>query len=139
MAGTSTPIYPQTLKNYVVQIANADASTLKTLVTGATNGTKIECINVTTTDTTARDVQLYITISAVDYLLGTVNIPANSGNTNALVSVNLLTALNFPSCAVDANGNRYVYVANGATLRVSSLTTVTSAKVINFVASGGDF
>ena len=79
MAGTATPIFPQTVKNYVAQILPADTTTKKTLVTGATNGTKIESITVASTDTSARDLLLYLTVSAVDYLLGTVAIPINSG------------------------------------------------------------
>lgn len=139
MAGTATPIHPQTVKGLVAQILPADASTLKTLVTGATNGTKIESINVTSTDTTTRDIAIWMTISAVSYLLGTVNIPITAGNTNAIPSVDILRSLQIPSLAFDAYGNKYLYVPSGATLQVSSLSTVTAAKALQFYAQGGDF
>lgn len=139
MAGTATPIYPQTVKNYVAQILPGSTTSLVTLVTGATNGTKIESINVASTDTSARDVQVWLTVSAVNYLLTTVNIPINAGNTNAVVAVDLLRNAQWPSLAYDNNGNKYIYIASGSTLSVAALTTVTTAKSINFLAQGGDF
>lgn len=139
MAGTATPIFPQTVQNYVTQIQNADGQTIKTLVTGATNGSKVESISVSSTDTSNRDIAVYLTISSVNYLLCTVNIPLNSGNTNAVVSVDLLRNAQWPGLAYDSNGNKYIYVANGATLGVSALTTVTTAKAIQVVAQGGNF
>src|SRR5574340_560924 len=131
MSGTATPIFPQTVKNYVAQILNADASNLKTLCTGATNGSKIESITVASTDTAARDLQLVMTISAVDYILATVSIPANSGNTNALAAVDILRSALWPGLSYDSNGNKILYVASGAVLKVKSLATVTAAKEID--------
>jgi hypothetical protein len=146
MAGTSTPIFPQTVKNWVAQILPADTTSLKTLVTGAANGSKVEMLNIASTDTSSRDVQLWLTISSVNYLLATLPIPANSGNTNALLAQGLLASLvgtspylPFFQFPLDVNGNRYLYVANGAVLSVACLTTVTAAKVLHFVAQGGDF
>ena len=37
MAGVATPIFPQSIKNGAVQIVNADASNLKTIVTPGAN------------------------------------------------------------------------------------------------------
>lgn len=146
MAGTSTPIFPQTIKNYAVQILPADTTALKTVVTGATNGTKVEMINISSTDTAARDVQFFLNDGTTSYLLCTLPIPANSGNTNALLAQGLLASLTgtFPylpffQFPLDSNGNRYVYVASGWTLKAAVLTTVTAAKAISIVAQAGDF
>ena len=139
MPGTATPIYPKTVKNYVAQVLPADASALKTLVTGATNGTKIESITVASTDTAARDLQFTITISAVTYVLATVSIPANSGNTNALPAIDILRNAQWPGLAYDSNANKYLYIASGSTLKINTLTTVTTAKEIDVLASGGDY
>lgn len=146
MTTKSTPIYPQTVKNWAVQILPADTTTLKTLVTGGTDGSKVEMLNITSTDTGARDVALWVTISSVDYLIATLPIPANSGNTNALLAQGLLASLvatspylPFFQFPLDNNGNRYLYVASGSVLKVSTLTTVTAAKAVNFFAQGGDF
>jgi hypothetical protein len=139
MSGTATPIFPQTVKNYAAQILNADASNKKALVTGATNGTKIEAITVSSTDTSARDLQLVMTIGAVDYILTTVSIPASSGTTNAVPAVDILRTAQWPGLSFDANGNKILYVASGAVLNVKSLTTVTTGKEIDALAIGGDF
>lgn len=139
MAVTATPIFPQTIKNYVAQILPADASTVKTLVTGATNGTKIEAITVASTDTSARDVQLVMTISSVVYVLATVAIPINSGNTNAIPAVDILRNTQWPGLSYDSNGNKILYVASGSVLGVKALTTVTAAKELDILAIGGDY
>src|SRR5579863_3216415 len=115
---TATPIFPQTPKNYVAQILNADASNVKTLVTGATNGTKVEAISVASTDTSARDVQLVLTISSVTYILTTVSIPATAGSVDSVPSVDILRNAQWPGLSYDANGNKILYVANGAVLGI---------------------
>lgn len=139
MAGTATPIFPQTVKNYVAQILPADTTGNKTLVTGATNGTKIESITVASTDTSARDIQLSMTIGAVTYILATVAIPITAGFVNNAPAIDILRNAQWPGLAFDANGNKILYVASGAVLNVKALTTVTAAKEIDVLATGGDF
>lgn len=139
MAVTATPIFPQAVKNYAAQILPADTSTVKSLVAGGTNGTKIESLSIASTDTAARDVQLVMTISSVVYVLATINIPLNSGNTNAIPSVDVLRNAQWPGLSYDAFGNKILYVANGTTLGIKALTTVTTAKEIDVIATGGDY
>jgi hypothetical protein len=136
---TATPIFPQTVKNFVAQVLPADASGKKTLVTGATNGTKVEAIMVASTDTSARDLQLILTISSVDYVLTTVSIPLTAGFINSAPSIDILRNAQFPGLAYDANGNKVLYVASGAVLSVKTLTTVTAAKEVDVFGYGADF
>jgi len=126
-------------KNGVVQILPADASNLKTIWTPGSNGSKIDHILVSTTDTSARDMQFYVTISAVDYLLATVSIPANSGFTNAVSLATILDHARFGSMLQDVNGNRILYLASGSVLKAKMLTTITAAKVFHVFCPGGDF
>jgi hypothetical protein len=141
MALTNTPIFPQTITNNVVQILPADTTTLKTLYTGATNGSRIENIMVTNTDTNAYTINIFFTISATNYLIGTINVPLSAGNTTAAPTVNLLSSAgNFGGILnYDANGNKYLYVASGTILKVASTGTVTTAKALTFSCQGGDF
>jgi hypothetical protein len=139
MTGTATPIFPQTVKNYVQQIQNSDGTTIKTLAAGGANGSKIEVINITSTDTSARDIALYMLVSAVSYLLTTISIPITAGSVNNVISVDILRNAQFPALTFDNNGNKYIYVANGSTLQIAALTTVTSTKAIQIFAQGGDF
>jgi hypothetical protein len=139
MAVTSTPVFPQTIKNSFAKIVTADASTFKTLYTGGANGSRIDLLLVTSTDTTARDVQLVIQASGVDYILGTISIPINSGNTNAITHLSVFQNSIFPGLNVDAIGNRVLYLESGIILKAKTLTTVTAAKEVNFIVQGADF
>jgi hypothetical protein len=139
MSVTATPIFPQALRNSVQTILPADASAVKAVLAAGSNGSKVEALNVTSTDTSARDVTIYVTISATNYLIGTVSIPLNSGNTNSAPSVDILRSSQLPALAFDANGNRFLYLASGSTLSIACTSTVTTAKQITVFAQGEDF
>lgn len=137
----ATPIFPQTIKSWFAKILPADTSSLKTLVTAGANGSRIDSIIATSTDSSsARDLQFVITSGGVDYIIDTVQVPTNSGNTNSIAAVNILGhATKFLWAAYDANGNRYLTLASGAVLKVKSLSTVTSAREITVFAQGADY
>jgi hypothetical protein len=140
MAGTATPIYPQTIKNWAVQILPADTTTIKTLVTGGTNGSVVEWLNVTSTDSANKDLLWYLNDGTTNYLISTQNTPLNAGNTNAVAAVaSLNNTTLFSSVPFNNSGNKFIYVANGWSLRVSAGAAVTAARVINIVAHGGDY
>lgn len=140
MAGTATPIFQQSIKNGAVQIANSDASNLKTIVTPGTNGSKVENLLVTSTDSSARDLQLIVTKGGVDYILGTISVPANTGNTNGVTPINFFAHANMLNYLnVDNNGNRFLFLENGSVLKAKTLTTVTSTRVLNLFAQYGDY
>lgn len=144
MAVTATPIFPQSLLSKPTQLSNATSIVTPTSILAAqTNGAKIEKILVSSTDTSARDVSVFLQVAAVNYLLGTVSIPINSGNTNALPTVDILSALvatvkQLP-LAVDANGNPYLYLDPSTSLFILPLTTITAGKFINVHVQGGAF
>lgn len=143
MVTTPTPIYPQTLYNAVQTIAPADTTTVKALTTTQTNGLKVESIIVSSSDTSARDIILYMTISGVNYPLIQTQIPITAGLVNTTPPINLLagglTPGSFPGLPIDGNGNPYIYLPTGATLSVSAPVTVTTAKQINIIATGAAF
>jgi len=141
MPMVATPVFPQTIKNYVQTFVPADtAGTIKVIAVAGTNGTKIEALNITSTDGTAHDLNIYVTVSAVNYLLGTVSIPINAGNTNAIVSVDVLRHTQLPFLPYDPNGNRYIYLASGSTLSIGIVVAVvTAAKTVTIFAQGADF
>lgn len=139
MAVTNTPIYPQTIKNYVVQILPADTTTNKVIATGATNGTRLTSVNISSTDTANRDVSIYLTVSGTSYLLTTIRLTAGVGNGVTTASIDLLRNAQLPSLGWDANGNKEFILQSGATLDIACTTTVTAAKAIAVVAQGGDF
>lgn len=134
MAVTTTPAYLQTAQDFQVQILPADTTANKTLVTAGTDGTKVLAIMVTSTDTSARDIQLKKTVGGTDYIIGTFSIPITAGFINSTPSVNLFNHTQMPYLPRDANGNPFIQLKTGTTLTVASLTTVTAAKLINVVA-----
>jgi hypothetical protein len=139
MTVTPTGVYAQTLENFIVSIANADAQTKKTLVTPTTNGTRVNCIAVSSTDTSARDITVGVTISATNYDLFTVSIPATAGTADNVPTVFLFNQAQIPNLCFDAYGNHYVDLKSGTTLYVYAPVTVTSGKQINVFGYGADF
>ena len=142
MAGQPTPIFPQTIVDATLALVNGTGTTATLLATGGTNGTKLENLTFSSTDTAGHDIQIFKTISAANYLLGTVSVPAGAGNTSSVPSVNALaggSTTNIPGICVDANGNNYIYLASGTTLLISAVVAVTSGKTITAIASGGNY
>jgi hypothetical protein len=136
MAGTATPIFPQTIKNIAARIANSDATNKVTIATGALNGSKIEGLQVTSDDSTQRTLSLWLSKGGVDYLLGIYTIASNQGNTAGSNSFGILgNVANSPApqttgmtLPLDALGNKYLMLENGASLKASVSSTMTSGK-----------
>lgn len=139
MAVTATPIYPQTHKNAVLSIVNATGTSVTTLYAAGTNGSKVEGIYVTSTDTSARDLAIYYVVSATNYQLGQISIPITAGTLNTAPSINLLTSTQLSGLPRDVNGNPYLYLASGTTLSIAAPVAVTTAKAINIIAQIEDF
>lgn len=142
MAVTATPICPQAINVGVITIVTADAQAQKVAFTAGANGSKIEAMNLSSTDTVARDVSVYLTRTAVNYLLTTVSVPAGAGAPGApaaIPSVDVLQNLQIPSLAFDAYGNNVLYLKSGDTLTINAPVSVTAAKTITSMVQGGDF
>lgn len=139
MANSNVPMFVQTISTGVAQILPADTTTLKTLITAGANGGRVSGLTVASSDTVTRDIQLWITRSAVNYLLGTVNIPLSAGNINSAPSINILGNAQIAGLPADANGNYYLDLKAGDVLAIAATTTVTAAKVIHAIANYGDF
>lgn len=135
----STPIYPVTIQTAVAKILPADTTTFKTLVTAGANGCRIDNIIVSSTDTVARDLQFVVTISGTDYILTTISAIINSGNSNSIPNISVLNHAQWPALAIDANGNRVLFLGSGAVLRVKSAVTVSATREISLVAQVGQY
>jgi len=141
----NSQVSPQTPKitpqNFVQ--GTDSAGTYKTIYTGGSNGSKIVAINVTTDDGSATHVlSLVLTRSAVDYTIGAYTIPVNSGSDGSAASVDLLAggpAFLIKGLPVDNDGQKYLFLESGDTLRMTFATALTAAKRINVVTIGADF
>jgi hypothetical protein len=134
----TTGYFFNTPKNSKVQIANGDASGLKTVVTGAAAGSKVVALIAASDDTSARDVTFGVTKSATFYPLASKTIPITAGTIAATPPVNLLDPSIIPGLPVDNDGQPYIFLETGDTLQAKSLTTVTSGKLISLTAIHGD-
>lgn len=134
----TAPIFPGAVKTPAAQIQNADGTNAVTLMTAGASGAKIESIAATSTDTSPVTVQVIATISAVDYTLGEVAIPAGSGTNGTAKAVDLLNVSDLPWARSDGV-NRYLLLGSGVVLKLKAKTAVTAGKVLQFMAQGGDF
>lgn len=134
----STPIHPQTVVSPAVQFVSGDGTTKKTLFTPGSLGGKLESISCTSDDTSAVVFQLGVTISAVDYILGEVNIPVGSGTNGTAESVDVLNSTDFPWLRNDGVNN-YMLAASGAVLYLRAKTAITASKTVQFFSQGGNF
>src|SRR5271165_231545 len=121
MTVTATPIFPQAVTLSAAPLLSttgaytfAPGNTVTNLVvlkTAGTNGSKIEAINVTSTETANnRDLILLVLIGTNLHPITVVSIPLNSGFTNSVPPINLLGAASqtqLPGLSYDSAGNKY--------------------------------
>lgn len=130
---------PATPNLGLVQIANADASTQKTLLTAGSSGSKVTAIFALSDDSSARLITLSVLRSGVNYPISATTVAANSGTDGTASSVDLLATVRSPWVPVDNDGQKYLLLKSGDVLQVKSGSTVTSAKAVTAVAIGADF
>jgi len=134
----STPAFVATPKTPVASIANADGTSFKALVTGATNGTRVDAVSIANSDASnAYIVQVSVQKSGVDYELGEVSVAAGAGTNGSTKSVSMLNATDLPFLAVTESGS--IWLESGASLRVRSKTAVAGVNTLKFVGIAGDY
>src|SRR5256885_103126 len=81
MAANTAPIFELAVISPSVQIAPADTTTKKTIKAGGANGTRIDEIYVSSTDTAAVVLNFYLYDGVTDFYLGDVTVPIGAGYT----------------------------------------------------------
>src|SRR5258708_5947866 len=102
MAKQVSLFLPSVANNQSVTLTSADTTVPKLCFTAGTNDSDVKSIIATTTDSAAVNLTLWVTRSAVDYLLGTANIPITAGDTGAIASVDILAAALIPGLPLDS-------------------------------------
>ena len=152
MAVTSTPAFIQAVVCSTQYIDNSTGAYtfapntgsltgLVSVVAGGTNGTVVESISVTTTDTSNN--VLWFVMNPNPGVLGNrvltvVTIAAGSGTNGTLPPVDVLRGSQAPAGVYDVNGNKIIYVPNGYTLYAGVQSAVTSGKELSIQAFGGN-
>ena len=123
----------------VTQFSPADTTVAKDIL--PSNGTyhrRIYGITVWTDESAAKDVALHISDGSTTWELTTIAIPINSGNTNAIVPVDLFASTQVSPFIKnrDASGATYLHIPATWSLRLNYNATMTSAKIANYVIIG---
>ena len=149
MTVTATPIFPQAVVNSQAVLLNATGAftfapgntltNLVSVVAGGTNGTIIEAINITTTDTAANIIWFILNDGTKNSILTVASVPAGSGVTSGTTAAfDLFRNINVPGLSYDVNGNRVLYLPNGTILYAGTTSAVTAAKQVSIQALGGN-
>jgi hypothetical protein len=114
-------------------------STYKTIFTPGTDGSIIEALAITTTDTVANAILLAIYDGSTYHELGHISVPASSGR-GTVNAVSGMNRGNLPWLQVDANGNPVIKIESGYTLQAKLNADYTTASSYFYItALGGDF
>ena len=136
----STPSFIGTPRNIVLALTNATGTTLTTIYTAPANGARIDSITLTSTDTTSRDIQFYVTKSAgTATLIGTISAATLAGTTSSNPAINVLASANLTLPEYDAYGNKVLVLEGASVLSAQMVTTITSGKTITILGQGGEF
>ena len=135
MAANISPIFPLTPTGATQTIVAADTTTAKTIITGGTNGTRVDSVAVSSTDTAAQVLNIIINDGTNDRQVGTINIPLGSGTVLGNPAISLLTTSSLPW--LPSSGS--IFLKTGWVLKLSAQTTITAAKTISITAFAGDY
>ncbi len=129
-----------------VTFVNADGATdvtgssnTKTIATAGSDDSIVRMISVTSDDTSARDLMLFINTGSTNYLIGIINIPITAGSATSVASVNGLNTAALPFLRADKDGNRIIALKTGYTLKCGMKVAATAAKTITVVCTSEDF
>lgn len=115
---------------------NLNVGILKTLYTASSNDAVVKAINVTSTDTAARILSLWMSDSTngQNWLIGSINIPLGSGNAaGTTYTIDLLSGAILTALPYDSSGKRVLPMKAGYVLKVS-VPAVTAAYLIAVTA-----
>lgn len=142
MAKQTSLFLPTGHNNLSITLTSADTTVAKLCFTAGSNDSDVKAIIVTSNDTVAVNLKVYITRSAVDYLLGTVPIPTLSGTDGATAAVDLLdlnSTTSILGLPLDNVGKPYIPMKTGDTLKIGCLATMTAAKTCTASVFGEDY
>ena len=129
------PIFPGSIKNAALDIELADSTSEQDLLTAGTNGSRINSISVTSTDTNAVVLNFYYNDLATSFLIGSVTIPTLSGTDGSAPTVSALNITDMPFLGDDLA----LYLEGSDKITVAAVSAVTTALKVTLVATYGDY
>ena len=135
MPANTSPIFPLVVQTSAATITNADGTGEKTLVTAGANGTRIDVVSITSTDTAAVMLTVLVHDGTTSYAVGEIAVPAGAGTNGSALAVKGLSLAFLPW--LDASGS--LFLKAGWSLRVAAKAAITSTKTVTLVAFSGDY
>ena len=130
MAAGTSPIFEAAVRVLGIQFTISDTTTAKSLGTIGANGTRIDSIMCSTSDTVAVNLAFAINDGTTDHYIGVVNLPIGTGYTT-VVLVDAMAILS-PTLG-------YLVVPSGYTLKAGCVATMSASVTTDVVAMGGDY
>ena len=130
MATTNT--FPKDRVGFAITFVNADSTNIKVVFdnSASTKAMRIEQLSICSDDTSARNVQFSRLISATDYTIGTINVPAASGTDGTTPRVTGLSSSTAGIGTMDDDGVYVCWIPAGQKLDAKMLAAVTATKTV---------
>lgn len=134
-APNTAPIVPGTVGGSTQTFQNADGTTSKVIYASGANGSRVDAVSITSTDTAQQQMKIIINDGAADHVVGWVTIPITAGTDGVTKSVSLLNSVN--ETWLSASGS--IFLKSGWSLKLAMYSAVTVAKLIDTVSFCGDY
>jgi hypothetical protein len=122
---------------------SADTTVIKDILVAPSaagdEGLRIMGIAISSDDSAARDIKLYINDGTTDHPIHHVDIPITAGTDGSTATVDGLNTINAPWIIVDSAGNKYFDLKKGYKLRGKMIATMTAAKTITVTVIAGEY
>ena len=145
MPANTNAIFPIVPISQSMTFVNADGTSIKSIYAhGLGNGARIDTILVTNSDSSDYTFQLFLKVGDKTFLLGSANIPANSGNNANTQPLNLLAAISAASSGplsfvMDPYGNLIFPVGPNIDLAGSLSSSISPGATITVTTFGGEY
>ena len=130
----------QTPNRGIVQFTSAStAGTYLTLYTAGANGSKCYSGLATNTDTVSHLINIVVTNSSVNYVGTAFTLALSAGNTAASPPQTFTSTTVWPGLALDSDGNSYIMLISGDTIRATFATAITASTTVSLYLTCVDF
>lgn len=122
-----------------ISFSNADGTSTKTLIQSSTYNRRVYGISAFSSDATARSLTLKLNDGTTSRTIGTISIPANSGNTTSISALDIIAHSNvYPILGkqYDMSAQPFFHLPAGWSVEGSFVTAITSGANINFNSHG---
>jgi hypothetical protein len=136
MAANTNPIFVANRQTWTAEILPGDGTTPVDLVVAGANGSLIEAIGATSTDTGVVELVLYLVAGSLSVRIGSATVAITAGTDGGTTpATNILTQADLPWLRDDLT----LALGAGWTLQVGAHAAVTAAKAVRVFALGGDY